>query len=114
MSNRRGTVLLEALVALTLLTLSLVAGMAAMDAASRSVSLVLMREETMAQAHRVLGVYALMTEGELAQRVGTQRVARFVVAVQRPAPTLYRVAVSDTAAAGHELLTTLVSRRPAP
>lgn len=114
MTNRRGTVLLEALVALTILSLSLVAAMAAMGAASRSVALVRQREETLTQASRVLGVYALMTEGELAQRIGTQEVERFTVTVQRPVPTLYRVAVRDTADTGQELLATLVFRGPSP
>ncbi len=108
--DKRGSALLEAMVALTILA---TAGMAAVNllaAGARSERQAAERERALREADRVLTVYTLLTRNELDQRIGSQTIGHLAVLVQRPERTLYRIAVVDTLAPTQELLVTVVYR----
>lgn len=110
----RGTVLLEAIVALTILATAGVAAVSLLAAGARSERVAASRERTLRQADRLLTVYTLLTRTELDQRLGSQTIGRLAVQVQRPERALYRIAVVDTLAPTQELLVTVVYRPEVP
>jgi type II secretory pathway component PulJ len=114
MRSDRGAVLLEALVAMVLVSLSAALSLHVLRAALADLRSVAEREDQIRAASRTLAGYALLTASELDQRIGTQRRGGFIVRVQRPERGAYRIAVADTLVPGHELLVTVAARRPAP
>jgi Tfp pilus assembly protein PilX len=109
----RGVVLLEILAAVVILTavgLSLVALTAAGARATATVS---DREHEQMDEDRLLAAYSLLGRGDLDLRLGSRSVGPYVVAVERPEPALYRVAVSEQRSPAMEDLVTIVYR-PAP
>lgn len=107
---RRGAILLECLVALTLVMLLGLPALALAKASIRALAESAAEERHLQQAERALAKASLLTRQELDLRLGSHRDDRFVINVQRPEHELYRLAVADTAAPQVELLVTVVHR----
>ena len=112
--GKRGAVLLEAMVALVVVTLAATAAIQVLRASLADLRGGIEREDQVRRAGRVLARYGLLRGPELDQRLGTQQVAGFAVTVRRPEAGAWRIAIADTASPHHELLVTVVTRRPAP
>ncbi|MGH7701813.1 MAG: type IV pilus modification PilV family protein [Gemmatimonadales bacterium] len=109
--GERGVMLLEALVALLILSVAGVALVEMTAAALRADREAARVEHTVAQADRVLAAASLLRREELDQRLGSHPVGEFLVLIQRPERSLYRIAVAEGAAPELELLATVVYRR---
>lgn len=103
-------VLLEVLVALLIVSIMGVAVVGLLSTTVRAADRMSRDEDRMLSAHRVLLQYTLMSERELAQRIGTRQVGDARIEVTRPRPAVYRIAVADTTAGFPELLVTLLYR----
>ena len=91
--DERGTVLLEVLVALLILSM---AGMAAVQLVAAGLNSEFdsrRREQVLATEERVLAAATLLTQSELDQRIGRHSVGELLIDVQRPERGLYRIAV---------------------
>jgi type II secretory pathway pseudopilin PulG len=108
--SERGTVLLEVLVALTLLLLSGVTVLSLLSASLRSATVLAERESTLRAADRVLAGLSLLSRTDLDRRLGQHPAGRFVAEVRRPEPSLYRIALWESDTAAVELLVTVVYR----
>ena len=111
MSHERGAVLLEVLVALTILTVAGLSLVGLLTAGLRSEQDTREREHVLANEGRVLAAMTLLTRTDLDRRIGRNDVGEFVVNVQRPERTLYRIAIAHGRAAHVEDLVTVVFRR---
>lgn len=109
-AGERGVALLEVILALALLAAAGTALVAALGASLRSEGRLRRREATLLAADRVLTAMTLLSRSDLDRRIGRHEVRGFVVAVQRPQPTLYRVAVSEALSPQVETLVTVVYR----
>ncbi len=110
MRNERGVVLLEVLVALVVLT---IAGMALMEnvgAGLRAERDARERESRLATEERLLAALTLLRRTDLDQRIGRRQIGEFVVDVQRPERTLYRIAILQQQSLQVEDLVTVVYR----
>ena len=81
MSDRRGAVLLEAVVALALLSLATSGLLGLMLQMRLDLERIDARERELQAMERVLGAMALLTPAELALRQGDRRVGEFMVRV---------------------------------
>lgn len=109
-SNERGVVLLEILVALTILS---VAGLGLVELVTgnlRAVAIAVERERELADVERLLTAYTLLTRPDLDIRLGTTEIGAYVVSVQRPERELYRIAVGRVETPAVEDLVTVVFR----
>lgn len=108
--GERGVALLEVLAAVAILTaaglglVALVAGGTAATTSDRT------RERELADEERLLTAYTLLTRTDLDRRLGARTVGRYVVSVQRPERTLYRIAIGRSDAPLVEDLVTVVYR----
>ena len=109
----RGIALLEALVALVVLGSAGLSVAGLVSAGLRSEQEARARERMLATEERVLTALTLLQRGDLDRRLGRHRLGEFVVEVQRPERTLYRIALADTIAPDVEALVTVVYR-PGP
>jgi type II secretory pathway pseudopilin PulG len=109
-SGERGIALLEAIVAIALLAGVGTALVAALGGAIRSEDDLRHRETTVLAAHRVLTAMTLLTRTDLDRRLGIYPIGEFMVGVQRPEPTLYRIAIAEARAPEIETLVTVVYR----
>lgn len=114
MSNARGVTLIEAIVALTIVSISIAAMLYAVGTTMTQQAITRDREELLERAGRVMSTYALMSRAELDQRIGQQPVRGFHVRVRRPRSRLYRLSLSDSLFPDQELLVTLVFRGATP
>ena len=112
----RGIALVDVLIAVVILTAAGMSTISLLAAALRDQARLEDREKGLAHAERVLIATSLLTRRELDLRLGRRQVGALVVNVQRPEPTLYRLAVADTLALDVEQLVTVVYRpaNPAP
>ncbi|HYL55357.1 MAG TPA: type II secretion system protein [Gemmatimonadales bacterium] len=107
----RGVALLETLVALAILSgagialLDLVTGGLRAERQARELERVLAVED------RVLMALTLLSREELDRRLGRRPIGELVVDVERPEPTLYRIAVLQAPSPETEDLVTVVYRR---
>lgn len=108
--GRRGIALLEALVALTILATAGLSIITLLHQAITAESAARAAETTMGAADRVLVAMTLLNRAELDQRIGMHPVGEFLVAVQRPERSLYRIAIAEAAYPLRELLVTVVYR----
>jgi type II secretory pathway component PulJ len=108
--TERGAALLESIVALAILATAGTGLVSALTAAIRSETDVARAEKTVQAADRVLTAMTLLTRNDLDQRLGRHEVGEFVVLVQRPQPSLYRIAVAEISAPELEMLVTVVYR----
>jgi len=106
----RGVVLLEVLVALTVVSAAGLGFVGVVSASSRAARELAARERTAAAADRLLAGYALLTRRDLDLRLSPHEVGEFVAVVRRPERTLYRIALADRRAPDVELLVTVVYR----
>ena len=110
MRNERGIALLEVLVAVVILA---TAGMGLAELvgsglrAERDASV---RESTLGTEERLLSALTLLNRRELDQRIGRRRIGEFIVDVQRPERTLYRIALRQETSPEVEDLVTVVYR----
>jgi type II secretory pathway pseudopilin PulG len=111
--GRRGIALLEALVALAILSIGGLSMLEVVGAAERDRVRVEADERSVVAADRVMTAMSLLTREDLDRRLGSHPVGEFAVTVARPEPTLYRIAIADTLVPGVELMATVVYR-PAP
>lgn len=92
-----------------------VAGTAAVTLVSQSTDSVRrarVADEEMREANALLHAVALWTREDLDRRLGERPQGRWKLIVQRPAPTLYEVVLTDSAVTRELLRTTLF--RPEP
>ena len=105
-----GAMLLEAIVALTVLSLAGAGALALAAAALRAERDMAGREAVNLAADRVLAASALLTRTDLDRRLGRRSVGEFTVEVQRPEPALYRIAIAESRSPDIELLVTVIYR----
>src|SRR5262245_4154971 len=110
MRNERGVVLLEVLVALVVLVTAGMALMETVGAGMRAERDARAREVVLGHEERLLNAHTLLSRGELDQRVGRRPIGEFVVDIQRPERTLYRIAVLQAQSPQVEDLVTVVYR----
>jgi type II secretory pathway component PulJ len=111
MTRERGSVLLEVLVALTILTVAGLSLVGLLSVGVRAEQDARERERVMAGEERVLAAMTMLTRTDLDRRLGRHDVGEFVVDVQRPERTLYRIAIGRRLSAHVEDLVTVVYRR---
>jgi len=100
-----GVALLEVLVALGIVSAAGLAAVTLLGAGLRAEHDARLRERTLAAQERVLAATTLLTRAELDQRIGSQEIGEFVVRIQRPERTLYRIAIGLKAAHVEDLVT---------
>ena len=110
MRNERGVVLLEVLVALVVLTIAGIALMENVGAGLRAERDARDRETRLATEERLLAALTLLRRTDLDQRIGRRQIGEFVVDVQRPEGTLYRIAILQNQSPQVEDLVTVVYR----
>ncbi len=108
--SNRGMTLIEVLAALAILGtagLGLAGALAAATQAERQAEA---EERSLDAADRVMAAASLLGRPDLDRRLGEQKAGEFILRVQRPEPTLYRIALAERAAPQVELLVTVVYR----
>lgn len=110
-TDQRGVALLEVLAAFTLLAIAGLTLTAVLHDAASAAIRAEAAERDMRDANRILTATTLLRREDLVRRIGVHRIGNLTVAVTRPRPAIYRIAVSDTGWSGEELLVTLVHRR---
>ena len=111
MRNERGVVLLEVLVAVVILATAGIGLVELVGAGLRAERDARLREATLATEERLLSALTLLNRTELDQRIGRRQIGEFVVDIQRPEPTLYRIALIQAQSLQVEDLVTVVYRR---
>lgn len=91
--TERGAVLLEVVIALTILLAAGVSLVSLLGASLASEAALARREAEMRGLDRLLVAMTLLTRTDLDRRLGRHPVGPLVAEVQRPEPTLYRLAV---------------------
>jgi hypothetical protein len=109
--NSRGVALLEVLVALVILTTTGVSLVGLVGAGLRGQQDARERERVLANEERLLAAITLLKRAEFDQRLGRHDVGEFVVDIERPERTLYRIAIAEKRSAQVEDLVTVVYRR---
>jgi type II secretory pathway pseudopilin PulG len=104
-------VLLEVLVAMVILAMAGIGLVEVVGAGLRAERDARERERMLAAEERVLAAMTLLNRNELDQRIGRRQIGEFVVDVQRPERTLYRIALLQEQSPHVEDLVTLVYRR---
>ncbi len=110
MRNRRGIALLEVLVALAILGTAGLALVTLESAALGAQRDARAREHALAAEERVLAAMTLLKREEFDRRLGRHPVGEFLVEVERPERTLYRIAIGPADAPPMEDLVTVVYR----
>jgi len=110
MRNERGVVLLEVLVALVVLATAGIGLVEIVGAGLRAERGARARESVLASEERLLSALTLLNRKELDQRIGRRRIGEFIVDVQRPERTLYRIALLQDESPQVEDLVTVVYR----
>ena len=108
--SRHGVALLETLIALAILSIAGLSVVVLVDSLIRAQAEAVKREETITTAGRVLAAVTLLRREELDQRLGSRELGEFVLGIQRPERSLYRIAISEEAFPAVELLATVVYR----
>ena len=111
MRNEPGVALLEVLVALVILATAGIALTELVGAGLRGERYARARETVLATEDRLLAALTLLRREELDQRIGRRELGEFIVDVQRPEPTLYRIALLQLSSPHIEDLVTVVYRR---
>jgi len=93
--GNRGATLIEVLVALVILAVVGMSLLCLANEALRLSSSAREKEYSLVDQERLLTAYALLTRHELDQRLGERRIGPYLVTVQRPEPTLYRISVGE-------------------
>lgn len=107
---RRGSVLLEVLVALTIFGVSGTLLLARAGAVADAQERIVQRERELVAASSLLAEVATLERSEFVIRIGRRVHGSFIVQVDRPEAALFRVGVAPAAAPETELLATAVYR----
>ena len=110
MRNERGVVLLEVLVAVVILATAGIGLVELVGSGLRAERDARLRERTLGTEDRLLSALTLLNRKELDQRIGRRRIGEFIVDVQRPEKTLYRIALLQESSPQVEDLVTVVYR----
>lgn len=109
-TRERGVALLEVMVAVAILAAAGLALVALASEATRAATSDRTREWELADEERLLTAYTLLTRTDLDRRLGARTIGPYVVTVQRPERTLYRIAIGQSEAPQLEDLVTVVYR----
>ena len=112
--DRRGAVLLEAMVALAILSAAGLAAVALVSQGADAVRRARAADAEVRQASAFLHAVALWPREDLDRRLGERPQGRWKLVIQRPTPTLYEVVLADSALARELLRTTLFRPEPEP
>lgn len=107
--HRSGAVLLEVVVALTVLTIAGVSALTMSAASARAVRQAQARDREVRAASAFLDAVVLWTREDLDRRLGERRQGPWRLRIDRPAPALYTIVLTDSLS-GVELLRTAVFR----
>lgn len=110
MRNDRGVVLLEVMVAIVILATAGIALTETVGGGLRAERDARERESTLGSEERLLAALTLLNRHELDQRIGRRRIGEFIVDIQRPERTLFRIALIQEQSAQVEDLVTVVYR----
>ena len=113
MRDKRGVALLEVLVAVVVLATAGMMLVECVGAGLRGERDARAREATLAAEERLLTAHTLLRRTELDQRIGRHVIGEFIVDVQRPEATLYRIAMLQQQSPQMEDLVTVVYRAEA-
>lgn len=108
--DKRGVMLLDAMIALAILSTVMVVLIGLGGNAYTGLSRAREAEREMADAHRVLGALSLLTRNEYDQRLGVRTLGSYLVEVTRPERGLYRIGLRPVEHPMAELLVTIVFR----
>ena len=109
----RGVALLEVLAAVAILGVAGLALVELVAGGTRAVATARARELELGDEDRLMTAYTLLRRQDLDRRLGNRDVGPYVVNVQRPEKTLYRVVIRRKEAIGVEDLVTVVYRAEA-
>jgi len=110
MRARRGAILLEAIVAVTILAIAGLAGVAFVSDASASVQRARTRDRAVRDASAFMDAVSLWPRADLDRHLGSRPQGVWRLTVNRPTPTLYVLLIADSTGTD-ELLRTTVFRR---
>ena len=110
---RAGAVLLEVIVALTILAVAGVAAVAATGESVRAAGRLRETERELREASAFLEAVALWPREDLDRRLGDRAQGRWRLRIDRPSPTVYEVRLADSTGA-FVLLETALYRPEAP
>ena len=108
-----GVALLEVLAAVVILGVAGLALVELVASGTRAVTEARRRERELADEERLLAAYTLLARGDLDVRLGRREAGPYVVEVQRPERTLYRISLGRLSAPDVEDLVTVVHRSEA-
>ncbi len=106
----RGVVLIEVLAATLILATAGIGLMELVAGGLRAIRAAVVREHELADEERLLTAYALLDRADLERDIGPVRVGPYVVTIERPERSLYRVALGRVETRGVEDLVTVVYR----
>ncbi|PYP63763.1 MAG: hypothetical protein DMD37_05090 [Gemmatimonadetes bacterium] len=109
-ADNRGIALLEVLAAVAILGVAGIALVELVAGGTRAVATARAREQELGDEDRLLAAYTLLRREDLDRRLGDREVGPYVVNVQRPERTLYRIAIRRKEAPQVEELVTVVYR----
>jgi hypothetical protein len=105
--------LIEAIIALTILTTAALSLVALAAQGSRTIVQARDAETELRRASAFMDVVTLWTRADLDRRLGTRDQGRWKLRIDRPVPTLYEISLLDSTET-RELLRTSVYRAEAP
>jgi type II secretory pathway component PulJ len=111
--RRDGVVLLEAIVAITILMVAGLASVAMVRQAVESVRLAQQSEAEIRKASTFMDAVALWPRADLDRHLGNRPEGPWRLAIDRPVPTLYLVALTDSSGR-RELVRTALFRSEPP
>jgi type II secretory pathway pseudopilin PulG len=94
--KRRGAVLLEAMIALAILSSAGIAVVGLTAESARAVERVRAAEKEMRAANALFSAVALWTREDLDRHLGGRHQGHWIMRVDRPGPTLYVVTLNDS------------------
>ena len=110
MRSEGGVALLEVLAAVLILSVVGLSLVALVSAATQATATARAREAELADEERLLSGLTLLARADLDRRLGSRGTGPYVVTVQRPERTLYRIAIERGEAREVEDLVTVVYR----
>lgn len=112
MRGEAGAVLLEVIVALTILVIAGTAAVVSASQSARAVEHARAAEAEIRDASAFFDAVALWPRADLDRRLGERPQGPWRMTVQRPSPTLYIVILSDTSTGAEVLRTSLYRPQP--
>jgi|SRR5664279_258110 len=106
-AERRGAVLLEAMVALAILASAGVTVVSLAAESARAVERARVAERELRAANAFMSAVSLWTREDLDRHLGDRRQGRWIMRVDRPRPNLYTAALADSATRAPLLRTSL-------